>query len=628
MKTFYLLALLVVLSLGLAKTSHGIQARSTNSSKNITISRKVGNHGSLGGSTVMSHSTNNQHNLRRDSVLVENDIKPLPKRSSKLLKARKLNIANKLRHVALRRTQSVRRAQAKATTAKATTAKPATSPKSAQAKPKTDSGAKPTATDAAAKTPEKKPKAPITTANACTSPWLKLYTDDISKLKPQKMTELGTKMCNSGGQASGSTCCTDDMYRKLSEYWTSDIVHKADDHHVSFEVDHTINYIFNHKYNRVGKEATKLLNSGTKFDAPTKISLARLSNAVFSENDVTDIKIHSRKCWRGLARTVMGSYCAICDAKDSLERFRAPDNIQISYRDVRNIAILCSDYQNVFLRFISYTKDLARIIKIKDPSFKFEHASEMMGGINVRLLVKQTRKCIKDPRRCESEILLNQFGFNLVTKLETNSMPALKEVAKGMIMNFHNPDFTELSEDKIFNAGSGAPKSRLRRLVASRELQAAVKAPAKPKATTAAAPAKPTATTAAAPAKPTTPDKPKIVFPISMATKGLSPFWKEYSKYKDFHYTLRPMRHFTPLRKFPGEMTTLHRMSYVGYELIRISKTCPMAEIFGGKIKVGINGRSADPIVRARGLCLSITKSCCTETTFVNYRDQWNAAQI
>jgi hypothetical protein len=585
----------------------------------------------------------------------------LLKRSSKLLKARKLQFAYKRRNFAVRRNQSVRRAQAKATNATGSTAKPATPPKSAQAKPKTDSGAKPKATapaakpaTAAPKTPKTKPATPktipITPETACTSPWLKLYTNDISKLRPQKLSEMGNKMCNSSGEGSDSTCCTDDMYTKLSEYRSADIEHKGESIQVTFTVDHLINYIFNHKYDMVIAEAKKLLNSGQKFDAPTKVSLARLGNAVFSENDVVNMSAYSRKCWRRLSHVVMGTYCAICDAKDSLARFPTDDNIHISFRDLRRVAKKCNDYQNVFIRFINYTKDLARIIKIKDPNFKFEHGDGMIGAINVRLLVKQTRLCIKDPRRCASETLLKQFGLNLVTRLEENSMPALKEIAAGMIKNFHNPDYKEPVQENIFQASGGAPHSRLRRLVASRELQAAVKAPAKATATTPAAPAKATATTPAAPAKATattpaapakataatpaapakatTPEKTKVVFPISMATKGLSPFWKEYSKYKDFHFTLRRMQGYTELYKFPGVHTTLAHFSFKGFQLSRISKTCPLAQIFGGKIKVGENNRGVDPIVKERGLCLSVKHSCCTETSFVNYRDQWNAAQI
>jgi hypothetical protein len=88
------------------------------------------------------------------------------------------------------------------------------------------------------------------------------------------------------------------------------------------------------------------------------------------------------------------------------------------------------------------------------------------------------------------------------------------------------------------------------------------------------------------------------------------------------------MHGYTELYKFPGVHTTLAHFNFEGFLLSRISKTCPLAQIFGGKIRVALNHRGVDPIVKERGLCLSVEHSCCTETSFVNYRDQWNAAQI
>jgi len=69
-------------------------------------------------------------------------------------------------------------------------------------------------------------------------------------------------------------------------------------------------------------------------------------------------------------------------------------------------------------------------------------------------------------------------------------------------------------------------------------------------------------------------------------------------------------------------------LAFDGFQLLRTSKACPLVDVFGGDIKVKKNNRIGDPIVKNRNICMMLKTSCCTETTFVNYRDQWDEAKI
>jgi len=185
------------------------------------------------------------------------------------------------------------------------------------------------------------------------------------------------------------------------------------------------------------------LNSGKTFDTKTKVAIAKLSNGVFSENDLVSLKSNSRACWEHLGDTVKGAYCAICDAREGAFRFSRNDKILIGYDDLRSNAKYCGKYQNIFMRFLSYTQDLYLILKVMDPTFAPKHSPTILTSIQTRVLVRQTARCRKDPKFCQSEVLLKEFHINFVTKLEEKNLHWLEDMAKGMIKYFHNPDWND-----------------------------------------------------------------------------------------------------------------------------------------------------------------------------------------
>lgn len=63
-------------------------------------------------------------------------------------------------------------------------------------------------------------------------------------------------------------------------------------------------------------------------------------------------------------------------------------------------------------------------------------------------------------------------------------------------------------------------------------------------------------------------------------------------------------------------------------KLFRKSKSCPLVENFGGELRVKLNTRKGQKNAEDRGLCMMLDVSCCTEGTFVSYRDTWNQAVI
>lgn len=624
MNRFYLLSLLLVVQFGLASTSHGSHVRTTSQEKNMKISNNTGSRRNSGTSTKTRHTAKGL-NKTHDSVSLTNDAKlGLGNRRSQAASPKPA--ASPVKPAPT--TDSKSEKDTNKTDSKSATAGAKTNPKTTT-KPASDKAA-----PAGSTTPNKPEEVP-----KCGSPWLKLFTNDTSALKPTPYTKLGTDMCNREGRGSTESCCTDEMYGKLKEFYSADIEHHQNTRLVTLEVDHYVNYVVNHKFRSVLQESRLLLNSGTKLAPDAKISIAKLANGIFSESDLVSLKISARTCWEYLAKSVGAHYCSLCDAGMSSRMFPSADKIVIGPNNLRVHAKFCGYYENVFSRFLDYAQDLVHLIRTKDPSFVVKATLEKLSIPQYRLMIAQNNKCKKSLKHCMSEVLLQNYNISLVTNIENDSLPFLREVGRGMIKNFNSGEHMGPNEKKIFEEMGGAPKSRLRRLDLARETQQTVKATPTPKTTPASAdtkkaettptPAatKKTETTPASDTTETDPKKPAISYPISLETKGFSLMWTDFAKYRKFHYSLRDTGDTYSYLLSPHD-STLPGLSLNGFSLFRTSRACPLARVFGGVVRVKKNNRAGDPFVERRGICTMLGSSCCTETTFVNYRDTWNMNKI
>lgn len=118
--------------------------------------------------------------------------------------------------------------------------------------------------------------------------------------------------------------------------------------------------------------------------------------------------------------------------------------------------------------------------------------------------------------------------------------------------------------------------------------------------------------------------KRRVLYPVYTEQKaGFSQLWDNYDSKSSIQFDIDSQL----IKSMTAADTTLPEINFDNFQLFRKSKSCPLAPLFGGELRVKRNNRG-EANAKSRGICLMLKVSCCTETTFVNYRDNWDQGRI
>lgn len=430
-----------------------------------------------------------------------------------------------------------------------------------------------------------KPKPKTNKEAKCDASIMTMYTSSINGLTPKAVPESIT-WCDG---ISENSCCTPDMFTSLKSFWESDIDPK-DKQNKLRQHDINMNHVLRHKFRQVTDNAKEVLKEGKTLDPKDQVSIEKLAHTMFTENDYADLQSRSKTCWSFLANLTKGNYCLACDVNEGRIRFQDPKKWRISLQDLHEYSLNCGPYIQIFNGFIEYVRDVQVLIKIKQPNFTFREPPKAMDIDDLRLLFSKNWNCGQDVKKCQSNVLLKQYYVGLMTRVEMDYFNYIEDMAKGCVANFHNPKYLESEEKEMIEQMKSELKAEkaVGRRLANKDTRR------------------------------------KLYPQYTLAKKGLSQLWQEYDKATAVEFDIDE----TLTKSALQADTKLPQLDMSGFQLFRTSKRCPLAAVFGGEVRVKLNRRIGQANAKERGLCLMLEDSCCTETTFVNYRDMWGEGII